>query len=437
LVIFPAGEVSSPHGMPPAIVDPEWNDRVLRLALAASAPVVPVHVSGRNSAAFQCAGFVHPMLRTALLNREMMNKRGLVVDVSVGRPIAPGRLKEVGEEGLTEYVRKRTYLLAERHAHVRPPFLKRNIRQERIADPVPAEKLASEVEALPASALLLRGSHYAVYIADAQSIPNILPEIGRLREVTFRSVGEGSGRAMDIDSFDSRYEHMFVWSEKKRELVGAYRIARVDDTLRRFGSGGLYTQRLFHLKPDFLHRVEKGLELGRSFVRQEYQRSLHPLYYLWKGIGAYLGRNPSYRFLFGPVSISNDYSRAARELIVQYFRGRRAESENIVRARKPFRPRPFGARFLSELAGRIDGVDELSDFIADLEPDGKGVPVLLRHYLGLGAEVLEFNVDPAFANALDALIVVDLTRSNPATLEKYMGSETMEKYLAFHRVTPH
>ncbi len=432
LIIFPAGEVSSPHGMPPAIVDREWNEGVLRLAVAAKAPVVPVYVSGRNSAAFQCAGFVHPMLRTAMLNRELMNKRGRVVDVAVGRPIPAARLAELDEQGLAEYVRKRTYLLAERRVHFAMPLL----RKEQVPDPVAAQVdsalLAADVAALPAESLLVRGGGYAVCVARAQQLPNILPEIGRLREVTFRAVGEGTGRAADLDSFDREYEHLFVWSERKNEVVGAYRIAKVDETVRRFGPRGLYTTRLFQVKPEFLERVAKGLELGRSFVRLEYQRSLHPLYSLWKGIGAYLGRNPSYRYLFGPVSISNGYSRAARELMVQFFRQQMQAGNAVVRARKPFRARALGARFLLGLAQGIEGVQELSDFVADLEPDGKGVPVLLRHYLGLGAEILEFNVDPAFANALDALIVVDLMKSNPAVLEKYMGTEVRDRYLAHH-----
>jgi putative hemolysin len=435
LIIFPAGEVSSPHGMPPAIVDPEWNQRILQLAPAAKSRVVPVHVSGRNSTAFQCAGLVHPMLRTALLNRELMNKRGQVVDVAVGHPISPASIQKFGGQELTGYVRTRTYLLGERRATFQASWLRRNPAIEPIADPVAPDALARDIRALPESALLLRGGGQAVYLAQARQIPAILREIGRLREVTFRSAGEGTGHSLDLDSFDEHYEHLFVWSERKSELVGAYRLARVDKTLERFGPRGLYTHRLFQLKPHFLHQFADGLELGRSFVRQEYQRSLHPLYYLWKGIGAYLRRNPSCRYLFGPVSISGDYSRAARELMVQYFRRRRANRIETVRARKPFRARRLGARFLSGLARHIGDVDELSDFIADLEPDGKGIPVLLRHYLGLGAEVLEFNLDSEFANALDALIVVDLTRSNPAMLKKYLGEEGLRQYLAFQQ--PH
>ena len=270
-------------------------------------------------------------------------------------------------------------------------------------------------------------------MAGAREIPATLAELGRLREKTFRAVGEGTGRARDLASFDGAYEHLFVWSEKKREIAGAYRIGRVDRILDTSGAAGLYTNRLFQLTPDFLRRMRQGLELGRSFVRQEHQRSIYPLYYLWKGIGTFLARNPRYRYLFGPVSISNDYSRAARELIVRYFREHRNGGANTVRPRRPFHTRPFGARLMAAMAARVNSVDELSALIADLETDGKGVPVLLRHYLGLGAEVLEFNVDPAFADALDALIVVDLTRSNNTAIERYMGADGFAKYMAHHQ----
>ncbi len=434
LIIFPAGEVASPHGMPPAVTDPEWNEGVLRLAKSAGAPVIPIHVAGRNSAAFQAMGMVHPMLRTAMLNRELINKRGSITEVSVGHPIPANRLKEIDDAELTGYLRNRTYLLGERRAQVHKPVFRRPARIEEVIPAVNPEDVRKEVECLPHETLLVRGSGYSVYAASAGQIPNLLREVGRLRELTFRAACEGTGRALDIDSFDSHYQHLVLWNERKQEVVGGYRFARVDDTIRRFGACGLYTQSLFELPPEFLERVSQGLELGRSFVRREYQRSIHPLYYLWKGISAWVGRNPRYRYLFGPVSISNDYSRAARELMVQYFRATRSGSADRVRARRPFRTRPIGTRFLSGVATNIDDVQELSEFVADLELDGKGIPVLLRHYLGLGAEVLEFNVDLHFANALDALIVVDLTRSSPSVLEKYMGREVLASYLAFHGI---
>jgi putative hemolysin len=436
LVIFPAGEVSAPHGLPPAISDPQWNHRVLQLAIAAKAPVVPVHVSGRNSAAFQCAGFIHPMLRTALLSRELMNKRGRMIEVGVGHPIPSERFDGSGTDRLAEYVRERTYLLGERRVHVQRLHFRRPPSPHPVAPAIPSATLAEEISGLPDSTLLMRRSGYSVYLADAREIPQVLDELGRLREITFRAVGEGTGRPRDLDSFDRDYQHLFIWNEREREVVGAYRIGRVDRILQRSGAAGLYTHQLFQLTPEFLKRVGNGLELGRSFVRQEYQRSIYPLYYLWKGICVFIGRNPSYRYLFGPVSISNDYTRAARELMVRYFRGRKARGEQSVQARRPFHTRPFGAHLMAELAARAQDVEELSTLVADLEPDGKGIPVLLRHYLGLGAEVLEFNVDPAFAHTLDALIVVDLTRSNNATLEKYMGREALSDYLAHQGLTP-
>jgi putative hemolysin len=431
LIVFPAGEVAAPHGLPPAVVDSQWNTGVLRLAKAARAPVIPVHLAGRNSAAFQAAGMVHPMLRTALLNRELLNKRGTVTEVSVGRPIPANRLQEVRDNELAGYLRQRTYLLGERKAESRKPWSRAPAVNEPLAPPAGAELLRIDIDALPQDALLVRGSGYAVYLAAARQLPNVLREIGRLREAAFRAVGEGTGRALDLDAFDDHYLHLILWSERNQEIAGGYRMGRVDEIVRSRGVRGLYTQSLFELPREFVDRMSSGLELGRSFVRQEYQRSVHPLYYLWKGISAWVGRNPRYRYLFGPVSISNGYTRAARELMVQYFRSaRKPVPAARVRARRPFRTRPIGARFLAGIARNIGDVHELSELIADLELDGKGIPVLLRHYLGLGAEVLEFNVDRNFANALDALIVVDLTRTSPAVLEKYMGKDLLAAYLA-------
>jgi putative hemolysin len=275
----------------------------------------------------------------------------------------------------------------------------------------------------------------SAYLATAADIPTVLAEIGRLREVTFRAAGEGTGKAVDLDEFDPHYLHLFVWHEAKGEVVGAYRMAGTDQVPSHFGLSRLYTASLFEYGPAFLDRIGPALELGRSFVRAEYQRGFAPLLLLWKGIGAYVAQNPRYKILFGPVSISNQYQSVSRELIVSYLERHASLRDwvGLVSTRNPFRPSRRLVRGTMPETG-FD-VEDLSAVVSDIEPTRAGVPVLLRQYLKLGGKLLGFNVDPKFSNALDGLILVDLTKTEPRLLERYLGKSEATRFLVFHKRT--
>ncbi|MDE2451228.1 MAG: GNAT family N-acetyltransferase, partial [Gammaproteobacteria bacterium] len=265
-------------------------------------------------------------------------------------------------------------------------------------------------------------------------IPWTLQELGRLRELTFRAVGEGTGRSCDIDLFDDYYEHLVLWDVGARRIAGGYRLGRTDVICRRFGRGGLYSSTLFDYGDLFLRLLGPALELGRSFVRVEYQRSFGALMLLWKGIAEYVGRNPRYCRLIGPVSISNDYQPLSRELQVAFLRDRLLDPLTAsMRPKRAFRGRlslrsvGLGQRWPAD-------IDQLSSLVAGLEPDGKGAPVLLRQYLRLGGRVLGFSIDPEFGNALDCLILVDLRKTEPKVLRKYMSESAWARFQRKHRV---
>ncbi|HKJ89070.1 MAG TPA: GNAT family N-acyltransferase, partial [Gammaproteobacteria bacterium] len=282
---------------------------------------------------------------------------------------------------------------------------------------------------------LAAAGNLEVYRAEARQIPYLLLELGRLREMTFRGVDEGTGRPFDLDEFDNHYTHLFAWNRAKREVVGAYRLGRVDPGTEGF-PGRLYTSTLFAYGADFLRRLGPALELGRSFVRPEYQRQFAPLLLLWKGIGAFVAENPRYRTLFGPVSITREYSRLSRELLTT------ALAENcllpdlarLVHPRTPVRRRPLSApgcdpRMLRSLGADLDAATEL---IAEIDPASGGMPVLLRHYLGLGGRVVAFNLDRAFSDVIDALVVVDLRQTDPRVLARYLGRRKADEFLRYH-----
>ena len=425
LVMFPAGAVSTIDVKRRGIVDPAWIPSVAWLARKTGAVTVPLHFSGSNSLNFHLLGLLHAKLRTAALPAEFLNKRGHPVEVRVGRPVPAATLDGFGDDrAAAEYLRSRTYLLAKRS-----PIMAsgKSGGAGAVAPAVEPEILAQELARLPAEQKLDESKDLSVWCASARQIPAILREIGRLREVTFRAVGEGSGRALDLDRFDGHYQHLFIWNRERQEIVGGYRLAHTAEVALE----DLYSRTLFSFDRRFLQRIGPAVELGRSFVRPEYQRQYAPLLLLWKGIGQYVARRPEAPVLFGAVSVSNDYSEISRRLIVRYFetRQRDAALASLVRARRPFRKLLVDWE-IDSLAQLARDPEELGAPIMDLEPDGKGLPVLLRQYCRLGAKLLAFSVDPQFANALDGMILVDLRESDRSLLDRYMGKETAARFLA-------
>ncbi len=295
-----------------------------------------------------------------------------------------------------------------------------------VIDPVCKERMTEEVErARTDHGPIVSQGAFDVYLCTAKAIPNILREIGRLREVSFRAVGEGTGREMDLDVFDEHYLHIFVWHREQREVVGAYRLGRTDLILSEFGSQGLYTSTLFEFAPPFLDFLNPALELGRSFVAPAWQKSIHPLALLWRGMATFASRQPRYARLFGPVSISDDYSALSRDIIVTYLRRERKNTvcSGWVSPRNPYFPSSG-----DQISQHLRSIEEVSAAVASVEPDGKGLPVLLRQYVKLNATLLEFNVDPDFGSVLDALVLVDLREAPVHALTRHMGRDG---YLAF------
>ncbi|MBY0503070.1 MAG: lysophospholipid acyltransferase family protein [Bryobacteraceae bacterium] len=429
LVVYPAGEVSHFQWRSWTVMDADWNPSAARMLMLAakrhglSPETIPLFVDGSNSALFQMAGMIHSRLRTALLVRELNNKRGSVVRLRVGKPVAFSKLNAMASDAeRVDYLRWRTHLLANKHdAPAEGPGIP-------AIDEVPAPEalMSREVEALQhAGGELGRSGDLAVLLAKSRDIPATLREIGRLREVTFRAAGEGSGRSIDLDRFDDHYLHLFVWNLRKREVVGAYRLATSD-----CGAKNLYTNTLFQFGNPFLARMGPAIELGRSFVRREYQKSFSPLLLLWKGIGKFIAANPQYPCLFGPVSISNQYHAVSRELMISFLE----RSARITDFAAFIRPRNAPRRLnLPGPGTACSDLDELADLVSDIETGRTGVPVLLRQYLKLGGRLLGFNIDRQFSNALDGLIVVDLRQTDPKLLERYLGRHEAAAFLSYQK----
>jgi putative hemolysin len=435
LLMFPSGEVSHWQPQEKRVADGPWSDFAIRCARRTNATLVPVFITGTNSLTFNLAGLVHPPLRTARLPVELLNKRESTIEIRIAKPIQSRDVIQHQNEHAMAYVRARVYIMAYRGKPaagkiqwlIQPPAF---LRQRAICDPVPEmPRLITELQGR--GKLLIENDKYAVYADLGKNIPEVLHEIGRLREVTFRQAGEGTGKSIDLDEFDSAFTHLILWHKETASIAGSYRLAWTKDSAPAGNVEGLYTAKLFRYAPDFLARLGPAVELGRSFIVKEHQREIMPLFLLWQAIGHCVACRPDSPILFGAVSISATYSETARAMMVQLLRQHtfRHHLDALVTPRKPF---VSGLIRKPELHTIIDCLPDVEDLpIADVDAQG-GVPVLLRQYLRMGGKVAGFNLDAQFSNALDALLILDLRETPRRVLSKYMGAENANKFLSSH-----
>ena len=438
LVVFPAGAVAHFDWKSGTLADPDWNPAVARIAQRTGAAAVPIFFEGANSIGFQLAGVLHAGLRTASLPRELLNKRGRRIRMRIGRPVpAPTLQSFEGAREAIEYLRCRTYLLDTAAMVAGPerwlPLLPAK-RQAPVAAARGTDGLAAEIAGLSPQSKLCDNGEFAVYLASEGAFPGVVAEIGRLRELAFRQVGEGTGRAVDLDRFDHHYLHLVLWHHGAGRVAGAYRLGPTPDILPVHGTRGLYTSTLFRFRQDLFERIGPAIELGRSFVRPEYQKQVAPLLLLWKGIARYVASRPECAVLFGGVSISNQYHAVSRHLMVRFLEAHRAgELAGLVTPRSPYKSSQRQFRRTGMVSHVPANIERLSGLVADLERDGKGVPILLRQYLKTGGKLLAFNVDRGFSHVLDALIMVDLRSAPTAILERYFGKPQAAAFVQWHR----
>ncbi len=424
LGIFPAGEVSTFNLESQEVTDRLWHPVVGKLIAKAKVPVVPIYFHGNNGVLFNILSFIHPTLRTAKLPSEFLNKNGLKIKVRIGKPI---KIEDVSYKNntnrLLDFLRARTYALGTSIEEEKKLFnpislFKRKKKPEPIVEETDSQLLINEVATL-ADFRVWEEKNYQVYITPTASIPNILREIGRLREITFREVGEGTNKKIDLDNYDIYYNHLFIWDKELENIVGAYRIGKGDEILNMLGRRGFYLSELFKIKEPFYPILRQGIELGRSWIRKEYQLKPLPLFLLWKGILKYLVDNPKYRYMIGPVSISNNFSKFSKSLIVDYITKNHFDYElaHYVKPKNKFKAdlTPIDTDLLIENSGTLKDLDGL---IGDIESNHIKIPVLLRQYLNLNGKIICFNIDPKFSDCLDGFLVVDLQQVPPDILEK-------------------
>jgi len=409
--IFPAGEVSS-FNRGNKITDKTWIPAAIKFIKKAELPVIPIYFHGGNSLLFHLLGIINPLLRTARLPAEML-KKNKTIRIRVGSPISVQQQKEFKNQAqFGRYLRARTYALGT--SLKVNNYFKRTVKikgkPEQIVEPQVTEIINHEIEQLDESYMLFTSSNYKVFCAPPERIPRVLNEIGRLREITFREVGEGTNRSIDLDEYDLYYEHLFIWDTDAKKIVGAYRIGKGQEIMEKYGKKGLYITSLFKFKKELNPVLKQSIELGRSFITSEYQRKREPLFLLWKGILHLLLKNTEYRYLIGPVSISNNFSKFSKSLLIDFIRKNYFHDEysQYVKPRKAFKVDYENIDYLSILHSTNGDIAKLDRIIEDIEPSHFKIPVLVKKYLKQNAKILEFNVDARFNMSLDGLILLDL-----------------------------
>ncbi len=414
LIVFPAGEVSRLSSK--GIRDNHWRTGFLRLAAKARAAIVPMHIQGRNSHLFYLASLVYKPLSTLMLVREMFQQRGKKLKIRVGGriPFSHWYDGHTKAHELAERFRRHVYLLGKE---------REGLFSSEAAIALPEDRLELKKALAACERLGTSPDGKAIYLYQRhQEVRSpILRELGRLREISFRAVGEGSGKRRDLDSYDDDYYHLVLWDDDELDIVGAYRFIPTEKQIETKGLAGIYSSSLFHYDEGMLPILAQGIELGRSFIQPKYwgKRGLD---YLWLGIGAYLAKYPQYRYLFGPVSISGAMPIAARDLLITFYRLYFSAEQSMAQSHKPY------PASLPQVLAQFTGDNYQEDLVklkSLLNNIGCSIPTLYKQYTELcepgGVQFMDFGTDPSFNDCIDGLVLVDLTKLKPIRYQRYVG----------------
>ncbi|MFT5083341.1 MAG: putative hemolysin [Lentisphaeria bacterium] len=414
VIVFPAGEVSRAH--PTGVKDTRWRPGFLYFAKKSKAPLLPIHINAKNSLLFYSASMVFKPFGTALLAREMFNKKSTNIRFSVGECISSSHLEtdSVHERTLVNRLKKHLYKIGSQR---RPIFE----TEKTIAHPEDRRQLLEELKKSELLGETRDGNR--IYLVDYSIDSKVIREIGRLREVAFRKVGEGTGRKRDLDQFDQHYRHLVLWDRENLVIAGAYRLGEGKKILQSIGETGFYTSSLYKFLPAFEPYLEQSVELGRSFVNPDYWGKAS-LDYLWQGLGSYLAHNPDIRYLIGPVSMSADYPKELMDVLAYFYRRYHPSKELLATAYHPYTLSESTVSALEADFGILEAEDAFDHMQKRFQSLGYKLPVLFKQYASLyekgGFQSIVFSVDPDFGDCLDGLCMADIQMLKAGKRKRYI-----------------
>ena len=428
LGIFPAGEVST-YKDDKIIVDKPWEEGAIKIIKKAQVPVVPIYFHAKNSRVFYLLSKINETLRTAKLPSELLTQKKRTIKVRIGKPISVVEQKEHSSsvEEFGEFLRKKTYMLSNAFQKPNGKILntqsiipKTNKPPKEIVKPANQDKIVEEITELRKdNCRLLQSKNYEVFFVNAEKIPNVLHEIGRLREITFREIGEGTNQSIDIDKYDQYYHHMFLWDEEAQKVAGAYRMGLGSEIFPKYGIDGFYLQELFRFESELHDMMHKSIEMGRAFITSEYQQKPMPLFLLWKGIVHTTLRYPEHKYLIGGVSISDQFSDFSKSLMIEFMKSHYYDPyvAQYVHPKKEYKVRLKDADkdfVFNETKADLNKFDKIID---EIEPENLRLPVLIKKYIKQNAKVIAFNVDPLFNNSVDGLMYIRIADLPESTVK--------------------
>ncbi len=426
LGMFPAGEVST-YKDGKLVVDKPWEEGAIKVIRKAQVPVIPIYFHAKNSRLFYFLSKINDTLRTAKLPSELHTQKDRVIKVRIGKPISVAEQNEYQDiEAYGDFLRKKTYMLSnafEDESKINLPKLSLPKSPKQIAKPANQDQILEEMACLKKGDYrLLQSKNYEVYFVTADKIPNILHEIGRLREITFREVGEGTNESLDLDPYDKYYHHMFLWDEGAQCIAGAYRMGLGSHIYPKHGIDGFYLHELFRFEPELYDMMSKSIEMGRAFIIKEYQQKPMPLFLLWKGIVHTTLHFPEHKYLIGGVSISNQFSEFSKSLMIEFMKSHYYDPyiAQYVHPKKEFKVKLKDADkdfVFNETESDLNKFDKIID---ELEPGTLRLPVLIKKYIKQNARVVAFNVDPLFNNAVDGLMYIRISDIPESTMKPVM-----------------
>jgi putative hemolysin len=426
LGIFPAGEVST-YKDGKLVVDKPWEEGAIKVIRKAQVPVVPIYFHAKNSKLFYFLSKINDTLRTAKLPSELLTQKKRVIKVRIGKPITVAEQNEYQDiESYGDFLRKKTYMLSNAfvdESKINLPKLSIPKPPKQIAKPANQEQILEEMAILrQGDYRLLQSKNYEVYFVTADKIPNILHEIGRLREITFREVGEGTNESLDLDAYDKYYHHMFLWDDETQCIAGAYRMGLGSHIYPKHGIDGFYLHELFRFEPELYDMMSKSIEMGRAFIIKEYQQKPMPLFLLWKGIVHTTLHHPEHKYLIGGVSISNQFSDFSKSLMIEFMKSHYYDPyiAQYVHPKKEYKVKLKDADkdfVFNETEADLNKFDKIID---EVEPGNLRLPVLIKKYIKQNARVVAFNVDPLFNNAVDGLMYIKIADLPESTVKPVM-----------------
>jgi len=432
LGVFPAGEVST-YKDKKLIIDKPWEEGAIKIIKKAQVPVVPIYFHAKNSTIFYVLSKISDTLRTAKLPSELLTQKKRIIKVRIGKPISIAEQNEhssIQEYG--EFLRRKTYMLSNafeksnqkilntQYIIPRNLLLRSNKAPKEIAQPANHDKIVEEIAELrKGDYSFLKSKNYEVFFVNASKIPNILHEIGRLREITFREIGEGTNQPLDLDKYDQYYHHMFLWDEETQKIAGAYRMGLGTEIYPKYGISGFYLQELFRFEPELNNMMNQSIEMGRAFITIEYQQKPMPLFLLWKGIVHTTLRYPEHKYLIGGVSISNQFLDFSKSLMIEFMKSHFYDPyiAQFVHPKKEYKVKLRDADKDFVFNAAKSDLNKFDKIIDEIEPENLRLPVLIKKYIKQNAKVVAFNVDPLFNNSVDGLMYIRIADLPESTVK--------------------